>query len=224
MDAALELIESVKADDRKKVKMILDSEPELIHSQTDKGESLVLLASYHGSDDVLDVLLAKDKAYHLDIFEACALGNQFQVREQLYENPSLLNSFSKDGNTPLTLSSYFGHLDIAKYLVSKGAKVNLKTKNEENQTALHAAILGRNLNVVKFLLEKRADPNAEKKDGITPIHLAAESDQVHVIKILLIHRANFNARMDGDITPLTLAKVNDAKEAVDFLIKKGAIE
>lgn len=224
MDAALELIESVKAGDRKKVKMILDSDPELIHAQTEKGESLVLLASYYGNDEVLDVLLSKDKEYRLDIFEACALGNQFQVREQLYENPSLLNSYAKDGNTPLTLACYFGHLDIVKYLVSKGAKVNLKTKNEDSQTALHSAILGRNLNVVKFLLENGADVNAEKQDGITPMHLAAESNQIHVIKILLIHRANMNARMDGDITPLTLAKVNSATETIDFLIKKGAIE
>jgi uncharacterized protein len=223
MDTAAELIECVKSGDRKMVKKILDADPDLINVHTDRGETLVLLASYYGSDEIIDYILSKED-YQLNIYEACAVGKQDQVRELLYEDTSLLNSFSSEGNTPLIYASYFGHLDIVKYLVPKGAKVNLKTRNEENQTALHAAISGKNLNVVKFLLENGADVNAEKVDRLTPMHLAAESNQIHVVKILLIHRANINARMEGDITPLTLAKVNDAQEVVNLLIPKGAIE
>jgi uncharacterized protein len=224
METAEELVESVKAGDRKKVKMILDVNPDLINYQTERGETLVILASYHGSDEVLDFILSRDKEYNLNIHEACAIGKKDQVRELLYEVPSLLNSFSPEGNTPLLYACYFGHLDVVSYLVSKGAKVNAKTKNEESQTALHAAISGKNLNVVKFLLENGADVNSEKADCITPMHLAAESNQIHIVKILMIHRANINARMEGDLTPLTLAKTNEAEDVVRLLMQKGAIE
>ena len=52
--------------------------------------------------------------------------------------------------TPLYLASYYGHLDIVKYLIKKGANPNLKTWY---QTATTMASLGGHSDVVDYLKE-----------------------------------------------------------------------
>ena len=52
--------------------------------------------------------------------------------------------------TPLYLASYYGHLDIVKYLIKKGANPNL---NIGNETATRMASLGGHSDVVDYLKE-----------------------------------------------------------------------
>lgn len=59
--------------------------------------------------------------------------------------------------------------------LSDGADANaVITNNGNNTSALYHAVQGRRLNIVRLLLEKKADPNAHDAQGVTPLMLAAQ--------------------------------------------------
>ncbi len=60
----------------------------------------------------------------------------------------------KDGDTALVLASITGHLEVVKYLVSKGANVN--TKDTSLKTPLEIAKEKGHLEVVRVLREAGA--------------------------------------------------------------------
>jgi hypothetical protein len=61
-----------------------------------------------------------------------------------------INLQLNNGTTPAYLASQFGYLDILKYLVEKGANLNMKSF--DGMSCLHAACQGGHLDVVKWLV------------------------------------------------------------------------
>jgi hypothetical protein len=66
-----------------------------------------------------------------------------------------VNSLDITGRTPLHAASRNGRLDVVQLLPDHGADVN--ARKQDQWTALHLAILGRSVEVVKVLLEQGAD-------------------------------------------------------------------
>ena len=69
---------------------------------------------------------------------------------------------------------------IAKYLVNKGADVNII--NKKGETAIFWASYHGYDDIVKLLLEKNANPTVKTKKGITPYGIAEKRYQKKVIK------------------------------------------
>ena len=113
------------------------------------------------------------------------------------------------GKTPLHLAK---DLEIVKFLVKKGAKVN--AKDWEDQTLLH---LTKDLEIIKFLVKNRAKINIKDKEGKTPLHYLV--DHIEIAKFLIKHGANVKAKDNQDKTPLHLA---GHLEIVKLLVKKRA--
>ena len=78
-----------------------------------------------------------------------------------------VNAKDKDGATALIRAAHWGHLDVVRLLLEKGADVNAINKV---QIPLMTATDQGRLEVVKLLLEKGADFNTKDKDGATGIH------------------------------------------------------
>jgi hypothetical protein len=91
-----------------------------------------------------------------------------------------------------------------------------------DQTDLHSAALVGDVERVKKLLKKGADPNAEDKDGWTPLHVAASVGHVDVVKLLLERRANPNAEDKDGKTPLHYAAYKGHFDVVRLLLEHGA--
>ena len=53
------------------------------------------------------------------------------------------------------------------------------------------------LEMVRYLLSKGADFNAEIGLGVRPLHIAAWCDKVEIARILLAHGADLTLRCDG---------------------------
>ncbi|XP_057332616.1 putative ankyrin repeat protein RF_0381 isoform X2 [Microplitis mediator] len=71
---------------------------------------------------------------------------------------------------------------LVQYLMDKGAKVNVDGVID---TALHAACISGNLDLVKLLVNSGADMYVKNSDGKIPITLGVENKQISIVKFLL---------------------------------------
>ncbi len=144
------------------------------------------------------------------------------------------------GGTPLQWTSlhyaaYYGHLEIAEILISRGA--DLDADDPYYSTPLYLAVEEGHPEVVEFLISKGAKVNVKSsRSGYTPLHRAAwgpvarrfgqgaeEQPQYKEIVALLIARgAEINARDNDGKTALDQAIKNGEKEIVVLLRKHGA--
>jgi hypothetical protein len=87
----------------------------------------------------------------------------------------------------------FGHLDMARFLLHNGARVNSVSTAKE--TPLHIAVQSGRVHMVRFLIAEGADIAAIDSRGKTPLRIAEESaeipdiyDQYHTTEIIPILR------------------------------------
>jgi len=198
-----EIIEAVKNADADKIQELLAIEPNLIYTITPAGVSLILLACYYRNPEILKQLLGYQP--DLDIFEAAATGDYDRVYDILKYTPELVNEYSADGFTPLGLASYFGHYDVVKMLLAKGAEVNIYSKNVMQVAPIHSAVTADNLEIAKLLLENKADPNLIQSKGVTPLHEAAQNGSPEMVELLLTYEADPQAKMSDGETPMDIA-------------------
>ena len=157
----------------------------------------LLEALYRGQNDRVDELLASDP--ELSVHEAAALGRTERLRKLLDEDPARANEFGDDGFHPLGLACFFGHVEVARLLLERGADVNLLSRNEHIQTAaIHAAAAaeGKDESVryelIELALEHGADPNLRQgggDEGFRAIDAARQNGDRRVEELLREHGA-----------------------------------
>ena len=131
-----------------------------------------------------------------------------------------INDPLPDGMTALTLAARSGQSAAAKFLVEKGADVNVASVGF---TALHAAVLMGDLEVVKSLVAHGANPNIQLTKpepirrggqdislpvsylGYTPLLLAAKFADADIERALLDAGADPSIPAKSGITPLMAA-------------------
>jgi len=141
------------------------------------------------------------------------------------------NDISPDGTSILVEAAHSGQGAIGKLLLDKGADPN---NAEAGYTALHAAVLRGDLDLVKALLAHGANPNAlvtkgdpirrdaqdfvltGKEIGATPYFLAARYLEVEMMPILVAAGADPKKGLPDGTTPLMVAAgVGDSRNDSD---------
>ncbi len=214
MDIA-QLEEQIEAGNFLAVKGILVENPKLANVDTSHQISPLLLACYYRKKEIADLIA--EFADHLTLFEACAAGKFDAATLLIFQNPASINEFSKDGFTPLGLACYFEHEELARFLVLKGADVNLASKNGFNVFPIHSAVAANNFNITKMLLDAGAYPNVCQKAGVAPLHTAAQLGNIELIILLLEHGAEVSLRMEGGKRPADLAAEKGFNEIAEIL-------
>lgn len=97
--------------------------------------------------------------------------------KQLVENDDIdINAVNGKIGPALVSASYGGHKEIVRFLLDKGADINIR--DEKGTTPLMNAVIGEKPEIVRILLERGANPNIEvvnekgEKTNITVITFA----------------------------------------------------
>ena len=124
-----------------------------------------------------------------------------------------------------------GNTVAIKQHLAAGTDVNLKDAKWGNTPLIHAAYHGKQ-EIIAYLVQQRADLNAQSDNGWTALHVAVGQEHVEVVEHLLksgadttIHNKLFgqgeNQEKVSD-TPLDIAINFDLVEIIDLLRKNGA--
>jgi len=122
-------------------------------------------------------------------------------------------------STCLMNATWFGHLDICRLLLDKGALVD--SKDNDSWTPLHLAAQKDLIEIIHLLRDRGADVEARDNIGWRPLHFAAGGGSITAV-IVLIEEMNveINAITNDGKTSLSLSSRDDV---TTYLISHGGI-
>lgn len=202
-----------------------------VNARNDKGKTPLF---YTRNKEILEFLISKgadvnarDNENKTPLFKC---ENDTEVAELLISKGADINAEDDCKETPLSAalegSGKFHYPEVAKLLISKGANVNYKTFSDKNclysgETSLTTIVGMGDIEIVKLLLEKGADPNEKNSRGETPLFIVTATVwNTEIAKLLISNGADVNVRVKpwSNRTPLFGAN----KELTELLISNGA--
>ncbi|XP_071793849.1 uncharacterized protein [Asterias amurensis] len=98
------------------------------------------------------------------------------------------------------------NFELDKILSTHGAQIDMNARNHIGLTALHQAVLNRNLDTVKLLLTRGSDANVQDSNGYAPLHTAAAYGLRNIVSLLIIFGADLFVRTLAGESPADLSK------------------
>jgi ankyrin repeat protein len=136
------------------------------------------------------------------LFFAAGSGDLAEVKRLVIGCGVDPNIQDKDGETPLHLAAWDGHLDVVELLLEHGANPNIQ-ENKYGKTPLHYAVSRR----------------LENKFGRTLLHFTVSRRHVDVARVLLDHGADPTISDNKGRTPLDYG--SDCEEIIEELRRRG---
>ena len=133
---------------------IYTKDTNVINKTNEAGYTPLILACYHGNEDVVAFLIDKveningTSDYGTPLMAAVVKGN-LNIIEMLLEKNADTNIADANGTTALHYATLFKQPDIVKLLVNAGAKADVK--DGRGQSALDYAVLNNNDQILKIL-------------------------------------------------------------------------
>uniref|UniRef100_A0A8C1J4U8 Euchromatic histone-lysine N-methyltransferase 1a n=1 Tax=Cyprinus carpio TaxID=7962 RepID=A0A8C1J4U8_CYPCA len=135
-----------------------------------------------------------------------ARGGHTGVLQYLVSMPSIDVNCKDDGGwAPLTWATENKNLEQVKMLISVGADVQIRDK-EEN-VCLHWAAFSGCDEITQLLLDKRSDLHAVNIHGDSPLHIAVRQNQLDCVMLFLSRGADVNLKNKDGETPLDCCSI-----------------
>uniref|UniRef100_A0A336KTE3 CSON015122 protein n=1 Tax=Culicoides sonorensis TaxID=179676 RepID=A0A336KTE3_CULSO len=152
---------------------------------------------------------------------------QIQVTEhviqEIIKNDELITKYSTmkfgHGGSLIHFIVRNGNLNALKVILHQ--KIDINSKNDENETPLQLACFKGKLSAVQFLLQNHADLDAQDIRGWSCVHRAAQSGNIEVLEYLLENGANLNAKDKIGRTVLHEAAMAGQINMIKFLVSKN---
>jgi len=138
-----------------------------------------------------------------DVFAVAKNGSVEEMKLLFEKDANCVNEVDNNGFSPLILASYRGNFEVAKYLITIVKDVNYQSPEG---TALMAAVMRNNMELIQLLIHKKANLDLTSKTGVTALMLAIQFKKIEVIQILLLNKAN------------KLLKDNEGKTAFEYAV------
>lgn len=165
--------------DLDKVKTQLAEHPALLNENAVWIETPVQAAAHVGNREIAEFLL--DQGAPLDICTAAMLGLRDEVNSFLTETPELVNAVGAHNIPLMFFAALNGSTDLAQQLYDAGTPINAES---DSQSALHGAVLGRHVDMTRWLMDHDANPYAVDFEGKTAFERAEERGLTEIADIL----------------------------------------
>lgn len=143
------------------------------------------------------------------LIHASAKGGDARVEKLIVAGADINARDRIEGFTPLMAACHGGHRDTVRVLLAAGADYNLRrlsdTASGTGETALIDSILGAHYEVVKQLVEAKADVEAGCHQHGPPVIVAIRIQSREILDLLLQAGASANALDPGGDTALVVA-------------------
>jgi ankyrin repeat protein len=161
------------------------------------------------------------------LMAAISVGNQELAQFWLREGASTTLS-APSGSTALIEAAVWNRPAEAKILLDQKDTNVEAAKVKSGRRAAHIAAQRGHAEVLRKLVDKKADVNAKTKDDATkhqgwaPLHYAAYRGHRECAEVLLDAKANIEAETKAGETPIWLAVQARQLDLIDLLIERGA--
>jgi ankyrin repeat protein len=222
------IFHEVESGDTEAVRVLLDKDPELIHSRDKDGYTMLHWAARKGRLQLVELLVAKgaplDIRSHdgsnLTPLHLAASEGRIETAKLLIDKGADLEACSKGAHykdwSALVFAIWNKHKDMVELLIRKGAAVK--------PGALRFAVYKGHKDIVELLVAKGAEVDAPGSWDRGPLHIAVEKGHLELVQLLLEHGADVNRSAHGKRKPLhgiTYWK-RDNKEITRLLLAHGA--
>lgn len=212
--------------------------PESIDKKNNAEESILHSACLSDNQTIVEELLsilpvnAPDRNGYTPFHTACQRGSIDTVAyllENRVPHTIDINLPNKTGDTPLHTACLRRRPTIASLLLEAN-EVDINQRNHSRETALHCACRRGWTDIIKLLLDHKADMHARDEHNHTPLHLACLHGHTKAAKMLIRHGARLDEMSKEGISPLDCLKlywvgVNpitpSPHQASEFLIQHG---
>ena len=151
------------------------------------------------------------------LLAACQVGDDLAVASILNEaDPNTLNEDGDD--SPLIVAVSRGHTSVAKSLLERGAKVDVR--NSSGMSGLMIAARKGDGDVLSLLLDHKAQVDLQDSSGYSALMWASENGYTGLAKTILDNKSNVNLRKSDGKSALMLASENGHTEIAKILLSE----
>ncbi len=214
-DMLAKLKEYIKDKQSNKIIKLISTHPEILDLKDDNGSSGLLLIAYSDQEEAFKV--AKELKKSFNFHEAIVCGKEDIVKKSLKKEKEIMNAYSNDGFTPLSLAAFFDQSSIAKLLLENGANPNLKATNPSKVNALHSAVAKENVELCRLFIRAGVDINATQTQNVTALHSAVHRGNLELVKLLVENGAEMHLKMDNGDSAYSIAEREGHRGVLTYL-------
>jgi ankyrin repeat protein len=148
-------------------------------------------------------------------------GNLSGLRE-LVANGTDVNLTNRLGVTPLMVACQWNHLEIVRFLLDKGADIELSGRSCGRNALMYACLSG-NARLVELILQRGAWIDATDCTGRTPLMMAATVGHTEIVRLLVKNGAKINLRDNTGKSAQDWASCEGHRDVVEFLRAQDSV-
>ena len=132
-----------------------------------------------------------------------------------------LTKTNERGENALMLATEWNHIECTKILLEHGTDPNAKNIRMGGRTALHIACAHGHAEIVKLLIDHKANVDSLQLGRLTPLMCAVLKNNVRCVQHLLEANADGNLSDNEAVTPAIMASVKGSTESLELLLEAG---
>lgn len=156
------------------------------------------------------------------LHEAVKKNDFLKIKQLVEEDKINIDSLNREGKSALFLAAQKKDPAICKYLLEKGANVDVVTADKYGITPLWTAAQHGFTDTLQMLIDHGANIHILSKSKLSALHAASNSGKLESAKLLISKGMDVNAKDHQNRTPLFWAARATRGDVVEYLLEHGA--